>query len=185
MTCPALEVSIQCFELMRIADLANAQLAQRDVMNSLQYMLGSCTPQDVLDELWDALPTLRRVTELIHNGWAAVQCETWKKLFDSFLGKRKFVTLNSRTSNLAMRRTRRAAVSGQRTYGRGVGPRLFYGDRTSRLRQSGPVCCSVELDASRHFGHQGCPADFRCESESRFTCVWILADVVDCAEGTK
>ncbi|KAH0835447.1 hypothetical protein J3R83DRAFT_9080 [Lanmaoa asiatica] len=61
------------------------ELAQRDVMYTLQFLLGSCTPQDVLDELWNALPTLRKATAPMRDGWAVVQCVTWDKLFESLL----------------------------------------------------------------------------------------------------
>ncbi|KAF8129873.1 hypothetical protein EV363DRAFT_1450895 [Boletus edulis] len=59
------------------------ELAQRDILYTFQFQLGSCTPQDVLDELWNALPTLRRATAPI--GWTAVQRVTWDKLFESLL----------------------------------------------------------------------------------------------------
>ncbi|KAG8215656.1 hypothetical protein J3R82DRAFT_7530 [Butyriboletus roseoflavus] len=59
------------------------ELAQHDVMYTFEFLLGSCTPQDVLDELWDALPTLRKATAPIRDGWVVVQCVTWDKLFES------------------------------------------------------------------------------------------------------
>ncbi|KAI9566644.1 hypothetical protein HD554DRAFT_2174302 [Boletus coccyginus] len=59
------------------------ELAQRQVLYTFQFQLGSCTPQDVLDELWNALSTLRRASAPI--GWTAVQCVTWDKLFQLLL----------------------------------------------------------------------------------------------------
>lgn len=55
-------------------------------MSTFQFLLGSCTPQDVLDELWIALPTLRKATAPIRDGWAVVQSVTWDKLFGLLLG---------------------------------------------------------------------------------------------------
>lgn len=56
-------------------------------MYTLQFQLGNCTPQDVLDELWNALPTLRKATAPLQGGWIAVQRVTWDKLFESLLRK--------------------------------------------------------------------------------------------------
>ncbi|KAG9312418.1 hypothetical protein JVU11DRAFT_6799 [Chiua virens] len=61
------------------------ECAQRDIMYTLQCLLGSCTPQDVLDELWNALPTMRKATTSIPNGWTVVQRVVWDKLFESLL----------------------------------------------------------------------------------------------------
>lgn len=38
-----------------------------------------------MDELWNTLPTLRKVTAPV--GWEVVQRVTWDKLFKSLLGK--------------------------------------------------------------------------------------------------
>ncbi|KAF8547513.1 hypothetical protein OG21DRAFT_1501533 [Imleria badia] len=59
------------------------ELAQRDILYTFEFQLGSCTPQDVMDELWNALPTLRR--ETVPVGWAVVQSVTWEMLFKSLL----------------------------------------------------------------------------------------------------
>ncbi|KAF9222225.1 hypothetical protein BS17DRAFT_196099 [Gyrodon lividus] len=59
--------------------------SQRDILYALKFSLGSCTPQAVLDELWNALPTLRRAIAPIRDGWTAVQRETWEKLFEAVL----------------------------------------------------------------------------------------------------
>ncbi|KAF8838225.1 hypothetical protein BDN67DRAFT_1070877 [Paxillus ammoniavirescens] len=59
--------------------------SQRDILHALQFTLGSCTPQDVLDELWNALPTLRKAIAPIPDGWTAIQRKVWEKLFEAVL----------------------------------------------------------------------------------------------------
>ncbi|KAF9244440.1 hypothetical protein BU15DRAFT_71427 [Melanogaster broomeanus] len=59
--------------------------SQRDILHALTFTLGSCTPQAVLDELWNALPTLRKAIAQIQEGWTAVQGRTWDKLFEALL----------------------------------------------------------------------------------------------------
>ncbi|KIJ19578.1 hypothetical protein PAXINDRAFT_96863 [Paxillus involutus ATCC 200175] len=59
--------------------------SQRDILHALQFTLGSCTPQDVLDELWNALPTLRKAIAPIPDGWTAIQRKIWEKLFEAVL----------------------------------------------------------------------------------------------------
>jgi len=39
-----------------------------------------------MDELWPALPTLRKATEPVKDGWRSVQVEIWDKLFDALIG---------------------------------------------------------------------------------------------------
>lgn len=87
MTHDAFEVSVKRRYLMQSIDSTILQLAQRDILYTFQFMLGSCTPQDVLDELWLASPALRRATVPIQNGWEVVQRVTWDKLFESLLGE--------------------------------------------------------------------------------------------------
>lgn len=69
-------------------------------MYTFQFLLGSCTPQDVLDELWNALPTLRKAAAPIRDGWAVVQSVTWDKLFESLLGGYPLITPELRCLNV-------------------------------------------------------------------------------------
>ncbi len=55
------------------------QLAQRKLLKHFSYNLGMPTPQEFLDELPIALPTLRHALESEH-AWQDVLGETWKQL---------------------------------------------------------------------------------------------------------
>ncbi|KAG2128396.1 hypothetical protein BD769DRAFT_699075 [Suillus cothurnatus] len=61
------------------------EVSQRDILSACDFSLGSITPQGLMDELWLALPTLRRATEPVKNGWRSVQIEIWDRLFDALL----------------------------------------------------------------------------------------------------
>ncbi|KAG1728382.1 uncharacterized protein EDB91DRAFT_1313973, partial [Suillus paluster] len=61
------------------------EVSQRDILSACGFSLGSITPQGYMDELWLALPTLRKVTALLKNGWESVQVETWDRLFDTLI----------------------------------------------------------------------------------------------------
>lgn len=61
------------------------QVAQRDILSACGFSLGSITPQGLMDELWLALPTLRKAAEPVKNGWKSVQVEIWNRLFDALI----------------------------------------------------------------------------------------------------
>jgi hypothetical protein len=66
--------------------MATNQVSQRDILSACDLSLGSITPQGLMDELWPALPTLRKATEPVKDGWRSVQVEIWDKLFDALIG---------------------------------------------------------------------------------------------------
>jgi len=39
-----------------------------------------------MDELWLALPTLRKAAEPLKDGWESAKLEIWDGLFDALLG---------------------------------------------------------------------------------------------------
>ncbi|TFK37714.1 hypothetical protein BDQ12DRAFT_591175, partial [Crucibulum laeve] len=57
------------------------ETAQRDILSAFHYRL-SVNPQSLLDELWDALPSLRNLWSF-DGGWNDVQNRTWKLLCTS------------------------------------------------------------------------------------------------------
>nr|GAT54434.1 predicted protein [Mycena chlorophos] len=59
------------------------ETAQKDVLSGLNYRLGS-SPQLLLDELWQALPSLRELLNF-DGAWNYAQKETWSKLFNALL----------------------------------------------------------------------------------------------------
>ncbi|KAG2071275.1 hypothetical protein BDR04DRAFT_1016458 [Suillus decipiens] len=61
------------------------EVAQRDILSACGFSLGSITPQGLMDELWLALPTLRKAAEPVRNGWKSVQVEIWNRLFDALI----------------------------------------------------------------------------------------------------
>ncbi|KAH7925982.1 hypothetical protein BV22DRAFT_393667 [Leucogyrophana mollusca] len=61
------------------------EVTQRDILSAFSFCLGSNTPQSFLDELWTALPTLRKVVKSVTGGWKVVQQEIWEKLFEALL----------------------------------------------------------------------------------------------------
>ncbi|KAH9929028.1 uncharacterized protein BXZ73DRAFT_29930, partial [Epithele typhae] len=50
--------------------------AQRSVLDALHHCVGSATPAAFMEELWSALPTLRRLMGF-DDGWRKVQHEAW------------------------------------------------------------------------------------------------------------
>jgi hypothetical protein len=60
------------------------QVAQREVLSTLAYALGD-TPQLILDEIWPALASLRRLLDS-KGGWSCAMQETWWRLFEAILG---------------------------------------------------------------------------------------------------
>ncbi|KAG2122730.1 hypothetical protein DEU56DRAFT_719750, partial [Suillus clintonianus] len=61
------------------------EVSQRDILAACGFSLGSITPQGLMDELWLALPTLRKATEALKDGWKSVQVEIWDRLFDALI----------------------------------------------------------------------------------------------------
>ncbi|KAJ7272791.1 hypothetical protein C8J57DRAFT_259459 [Mycena rebaudengoi] len=57
--------------------------AQRDVLATFDYSLGD-TPQPVMDELWNALPSLRQLLDY-EGGWNHAQNQAWGRLLDAVL----------------------------------------------------------------------------------------------------
>ncbi|KAJ7700823.1 hypothetical protein B0H17DRAFT_1195669 [Mycena rosella] len=57
------------------------EIAQRDVLSAFTFSLGG-TPQQLLDELWTALPSLQQLLSF-RGGWNHAQNETWGLLFDA------------------------------------------------------------------------------------------------------
>ena len=72
---------------MAFEDLENAQ---RDVLEAVAYQLGSATPGAFMDELWHALPTLRKLVAF-DGGWDDVQKEAWSMLHDALQRGFRFV----------------------------------------------------------------------------------------------
>ncbi|KAI0753290.1 hypothetical protein C8Q80DRAFT_1079651, partial [Daedaleopsis nitida] len=56
--------------------------AQRDVLGAVGYRIGSATPGAFMEEMWEALPTLRRLVG-DGDGWEGVQEEAWAILYDA------------------------------------------------------------------------------------------------------
>lgn len=69
--------------------------AQRDVFASVSYRVGSATPTAFMEELWNALPTLRRLLSF-DGGWDDVQREAWVILLDAL--QREFAVSGRRRS---------------------------------------------------------------------------------------
>ncbi len=63
-------------------DFDDLETAQRDVLEAVTYRVGSATPGAFMEELWNALPTLRRLVRF-DGGWDAVQEEAWVILNDA------------------------------------------------------------------------------------------------------
>ncbi|KAG0703396.1 hypothetical protein DFH29DRAFT_803550, partial [Suillus ampliporus] len=61
------------------------EVSQRDILSACGFSLGSITPQGYIDELWLALPTLRKAAESLKDGWVSVQVEIWDRLFDALI----------------------------------------------------------------------------------------------------
>ncbi|KAG2113247.1 hypothetical protein BD769DRAFT_1364213 [Suillus cothurnatus] len=61
------------------------EVSQCDILSACNFSLGSITPQGLMDGLWLALPTLRKATEPVKDGWKSVQIEIWDRLFDALL----------------------------------------------------------------------------------------------------
>ncbi|KAG1869693.1 hypothetical protein C8R48DRAFT_573130, partial [Suillus tomentosus] len=61
------------------------EVSQRDILAAFDFCIGSITPQGFMDELWLALPTLRKATEPVKDGWKSVQAEIWDRLFDALI----------------------------------------------------------------------------------------------------
>ncbi|KAJ7118976.1 hypothetical protein C8R44DRAFT_789778 [Mycena epipterygia] len=57
------------------------ETAQRDVLSAFSYCLGG-TPQQILDELWIALPSLQELLNF-RGGWKYARKEVWWRLFDA------------------------------------------------------------------------------------------------------
>lgn len=66
--------------------MAICQVSQRDILSAFSFNIGSITPQDFMDELWLALPTLRKATEPLKDGWKSAKIEIWDRLLDAVLG---------------------------------------------------------------------------------------------------
>jgi hypothetical protein len=62
-----------------------SQSAQRDLLATFDYSLGD-TPQPVMDELWNALPSLRQLLDY-EGGWNHTQNQAWGRLLDAVLGE--------------------------------------------------------------------------------------------------
>ncbi|KAI0342896.1 hypothetical protein BDW22DRAFT_1484438 [Trametopsis cervina] len=60
------------------------EAAQRDLFSALSHCLGSNTPAAYIDELWNALPSLRSLVTSRGN-WEVTKFETWELLYDTLL----------------------------------------------------------------------------------------------------
>lgn len=60
--------------------------SQRDVLDVLAYRIGSATPGAFMEELWNALPTLRILVGF-DGGWEGVQKEAWAILCGALHGE--------------------------------------------------------------------------------------------------
>ncbi|KAG1729443.1 hypothetical protein EDB19DRAFT_2027731 [Suillus lakei] len=65
------------------ASYEDLEVSQRDILSACGFSLGCITPQALMDELWLALPTLRKAIEPLKDGWKSVQVEIWDRLFDA------------------------------------------------------------------------------------------------------
>ncbi|KAG2346279.1 hypothetical protein BDR05DRAFT_929465 [Suillus weaverae] len=78
---------VYAYEFLDIArhsvSYQDLEVSQRDILSACSFSLGSITPQGLMDELWLALPTLRKATEPLKDGWKSVQVEIWDMLFDA------------------------------------------------------------------------------------------------------
>ena len=63
-------------------DFADLENAQRDILEALSYRVGGTTPGAFMEELWEALPTLRRLVGF-DAGWDGVQGKAWDVLCDA------------------------------------------------------------------------------------------------------
>ncbi|KAI0088236.1 hypothetical protein BDY19DRAFT_891544, partial [Irpex rosettiformis] len=58
--------------------------AQRDLLSALSFRVGSNTPGAYMDELWEALASLRTLIQRRGN-WQVTKIETWELLSDTLL----------------------------------------------------------------------------------------------------
>lgn len=67
------------------------EVAQRDLLTALDFTLGG-SPQAIVDELWEALPSLRELfVGRRMQFWQVAQRETWLLLFEAIQGTGQFV----------------------------------------------------------------------------------------------
>ncbi|KZT00176.1 uncharacterized protein LAESUDRAFT_666682, partial [Laetiporus sulphureus 93-53] len=80
--------SIPAHEFMAIAPHSisydDFEAAHRDVLYALSYSVGSVTPGMYMQELWEALPSLRQALGF-DNGWKIAQEETWAILLEAMM----------------------------------------------------------------------------------------------------
>ncbi|KAL6306976.1 hypothetical protein BKA93DRAFT_771786 [Sparassis latifolia] len=60
------------------------EASQRDVLQTFSFSIGSITPESYMQELWLALPSLRKLLGF-DNGWKVAQTEAWSVLLDALL----------------------------------------------------------------------------------------------------
>ncbi|KAL6306941.1 hypothetical protein BKA93DRAFT_728448 [Sparassis latifolia] len=60
------------------------EASQRDVLQTFSFNIGSITPESYMQELWLALPSLRKLLGF-DNGWKVAQTEAWSVLLDALL----------------------------------------------------------------------------------------------------
>lgn len=91
----------------RCTKLTTSQTAHRDIMSSLEYNFGG-TPQALLDELWDAIPSLRELM-IDMKWWHVVVRETWIVLLSALMGM--FITMSLHELISTLNRTGCIALS--------------------------------------------------------------------------
>ena len=67
-------------------DLISYQAAHRDVLEAMDFCIGSCTPGAYIEELLVALPHVRTFIDA-RGDWAFALAEAWEILFDSLVGE--------------------------------------------------------------------------------------------------
>ena len=83
-------------------DFADLENAQRDVLGALSYRVGGATPGAFMEELWEALPTLRRLVGF-DEGWDGVQGKAWDVLCDALQRTSRVLTrLGSKVATTVM-----------------------------------------------------------------------------------
>lgn len=61
------------------------QVSQIDVLKALDYRVFEATPGQFIDEIWNCLPTLRKVLAF-PDGWTTAQTNAWLRLNTAVVG---------------------------------------------------------------------------------------------------
>lgn len=76
------------FRSSRILKLAcSPKLAQKDILEVLNYQIHYATPQAYQEELWNSLPSLRKLLNFT-NAWDQVKTYVWERLNAAVTGEK-------------------------------------------------------------------------------------------------